>query len=80
MALYEYRCTECSENFDLMRSMNQADDPAECPTCGSSSSRRVMTSFVRLGSDPFANTNPMMDARMARGAVAGGCGPGCGCH
>ncbi len=31
MALYEYKCAECDERFDLMRSMRAADEPAECP-------------------------------------------------
>lgn len=81
MALYEYRCGGCSESFDLMRSMSEADDPASCPTCGSESASRMMTTFVAMGSsNPASNTNPMMDARMSRGAVGGGCGSGCGCH
>lgn len=81
MALYEYQCGECSDSFDLMRSMSEADDPASCPACGSESSSRMMTTFVAMGSgNPYSNTNPMMDARMARGAVSGGCGSGCGCH
>lgn len=84
MALYEYKCSDCEDSFDLMRSMGAADDPALCPECGSENSARVLTaSFVSIGSGPTAtSTNPMMDARMARGAVSGGgCGGGgCGCH
>jgi hypothetical protein len=30
MALYEYRCADCEERFDLMRPMSAADDVAEC--------------------------------------------------
>jgi hypothetical protein len=43
--------------------------------------RSMTTSFVSIGSGA-ANTatNPMMDSRMSRGAVGGGCGSGCGCH
>lgn len=82
MALYEYRCGDCSDNFDLMRAMSEADSPASCPSCGSDSASRVMTTFVAMGSgNAYSNTNPMMDARMSRAAVgAGGCGSGCGCH
>lgn len=84
MALYEYKCPECDDRFDLMRPMSAADDPAPCPECGSEESARVMTaSFVSIGSGAAASaTNPMMDARMSRGAVSGGgcCGGGCGCH
>lgn len=81
MALYEYKCSECDDHFDLMRSMSAADDPARCPDC-SGGAARVMTTFVSIGSGAGpGSTNPMMDARMSRGAVGGGCcGGGCGCH
>lgn len=84
MALYEYKCPECEDSFDLMRPMSASDDPASCPGCGSENAARVMTSsFVSIGSGAAQTaTNPMMDARMARGAAVGGCcgGGGCGCH
>ncbi|CAN5661504.1 MAG: zinc ribbon domain-containing protein [Actinomycetota bacterium] len=82
MALYEYKCPECDDSFDLMRPMSASDDPASCPGCGFEGAMRSMTtSFVSIGSGA-ANTatNPMMDSRMSRGAVGGGCGSGCGCH
>ena len=45
MALYEYKCATCEDRFDLMRPMSDADEPAECPECGS-------TVFYTLGSRP----------------------------
>jgi putative FmdB family regulatory protein len=41
MALYEYKCAGCEDRFDLMRPMSDADEPAECPECGSMQSRRT---------------------------------------
>ena len=81
MALYEYKCADCEDRFDLMRSMSAADDPAECPECGSSESRRLISNFASITPGASAlNTNPMMDARIASGNAAGGCcGGGCGC-
>jgi putative FmdB family regulatory protein len=77
MALYEYKCAECEERFDLMRPMSAADDVAECPECGSVESRRVISSFASITPGASAlSTNPVMDARMAGG---GCCGGGCGC-
>ena len=68
MALYEYKCAGCEERFDLMRSMSAADDPAECPDCGSAESRRVISNFASITPGASSmNTNPMMDARMASG-------------
>ena len=80
MALYEYKCAECEERFDLMRPMAAADEPADCPECGSVESRRVISHFSSITPGASAlNTNPMMDARIARGAGGGCCGGGCGC-
>ena len=78
MALYDYNCAEGGERFDHMRPMSAADDVAECPECGSSISRRVISNFASItpGASSLA-TNPMMDARIASGG--GCCGGGCGC-
>jgi putative FmdB family regulatory protein len=79
MALYEYKCAGCEDRFDLMRPMSAADDPAECPECGSTDSRRVISNFASITPGASAlSTNPVMDARMARGG-GGCCGGGCGC-
>ncbi len=78
MALYEYKCAECEEHFDLMRPMSSADEPARCPECGSEESRRVISNFASITPGASAlSTNPVMDARMSSGG--GCCGGGCGC-
>jgi putative FmdB family regulatory protein len=83
MALYEYKCAECDERFDLMRPMSESDTAAECPECGSERSQRVISNFASITAGASAmSSNPMMDARMASGNVSGGggcCGGGCGC-
>src|SRR5215211_4201281 len=78
MALYEYKCAGCEDRFDLMRPMSDADEPAKCPECGSTESRRVISNFASITPGASAlSTNPVMDARMAGGG--GCCGGGCGC-
>ena len=78
MALYEYKCAECEERFDLMRSMSAANESAECPECGSSESRRLISNFASVTPGTSAmSTNPMMNARMAGGGGGGCCGGGC---
>jgi len=80
MALYEYKCARCEERFDLMRSMNAADEPARCPERGSEESRRLISTFTAVTPGASAlSTNPMMDARMMSGGGGGCCGGGCGC-
>ncbi|MCA1731631.1 MAG: zinc ribbon domain-containing protein [Actinobacteria bacterium] len=79
MALYEYKCSDCEEHFELMRSMSAADEPAECPDCGGSESRRLISNFASItpGASALSSTNPVMDARMASGAGGGCCGGSC---
>ena len=78
MALYEYKCAECEERFDLMRSMSAANESAECPECGSSESRRLISNFASVTPGASAmSTNPVMNARMAGGGGGGCCGGGC---
>ena len=80
MALYEYKCPDCGERFDMVRSMSAADEPANCPEC-ETESRRMISNFALITPGASAvSTNPVMDARMARGGGGGGCcGGGCGC-
>ena len=77
MALYEYKCADCEERFDLMRPMSSADDPAQCPECGSDDSRRVISNFAAI--TPGASTLSTNSAVMPVRKVSGGgcCGGGC---
>lgn len=80
MALYEYKCADCEERFDVMRPMSESDVPAECPECGSGGAQRVISNFASITPGASATSgNPMMDARMAGGNVSGGgcCGGSC---
>ena len=82
MALYEYKCSNCAEQFDLMRPMSAADEPAACPECGVAESRRLISNFSSVTPGASAiSSNPMMDARMASGNAAsrGGCCGGSCC-
>ncbi len=41
MPIYEFFCTKCQKEFEIMRRMSQIDDPAPCPTCGTPGEREV---------------------------------------
>ena len=34
MAIYEYYCRNCKQEFELMRPIGKANEPAKCPKCG----------------------------------------------
>ena len=39
MPIYEYWCETCEREFEQMRPMSQAAEPATCPTCGARSEK-----------------------------------------
>ena len=34
MPLYEYTCPKCNQEFELIRTLSERDEPTECPACG----------------------------------------------
>ncbi len=45
MATYEYKCKQCSENFEVQRIIGGGDTEIKCPKCGSTDVERVYFSF-----------------------------------
>jgi putative FmdB family regulatory protein len=41
MAVYEYLCPKCRNQFELMRPMSEAEKPAKCPKCGSKAQKLI---------------------------------------
>ena len=39
MPIYEYWCPSCKREFEQMRPMSKANEPAPCPTCGTASEK-----------------------------------------
>jgi len=68
--LYEYRCRECDERFELRRTFDDADAPATCPS-GHEKAVRVLPVFASVGR--AAATAPAT-------APAAPCGGACACH
>jgi putative FmdB family regulatory protein len=72
MPIYEYRCEKCSAKFDVLTSFAERDRAQVCPTCESTRTRVLVSSFASLGLSEGA---PSLDI----GAGGGGCcGGGCG--
>ena len=46
MPLYEYRCEECGERFELLRRFQDADRDLICPRCESKRVERQISSFL----------------------------------
>jgi putative FmdB family regulatory protein len=56
VALYEYRCKKCNQQFELMRAVAARDKLAVCPECGSRSTARLkfQAFAMRSGASPDA--------------------------
>ncbi|MDX1657917.1 MAG: zinc ribbon domain-containing protein [Nitriliruptorales bacterium] len=66
MPLYEYRCSSCGDTREVLRGVDDADDPVGC-ACGQPDTVRLPSLIARSGGSDLP--------------VAGGCcGAGaCGC-
>ncbi len=70
MPLYEYACRGCGRQFEMIRSMNDADKIIECTYCKSKDTRRVLSVF-------FAHSSgkSLADSGSGCGSCSGGnCG------
>jgi putative FmdB family regulatory protein len=45
MPIYEYVCLDCKQEFELIRPMNQSDQPPVCESCGGENVKRKLALF-----------------------------------
>ncbi|MCX6003461.1 MAG: zinc ribbon domain-containing protein [Chloroflexi bacterium] len=48
--MYEYLCTKCEKEFELVRPFNKADKPAKCPQCSSEAHKQISNFASKTGS------------------------------
>jgi putative FmdB family regulatory protein len=72
--IYEYRCESCQQKFDVLTSFAERERKHACPSCESSTTRVMVSSFAAIGGEgEFTSTLPMA------GSGGGCCGGSCGC-
>ncbi|MBN2238829.1 MAG: zinc ribbon domain-containing protein [Dehalococcoidales bacterium] len=71
MPIYEYVCSSCNAKFELLRSMNKADEEVECPTCNHHA-ERVLSRFACFSTD----SSGMTSAVSGGGSSCAGCSSG----
>lgn len=75
MPIYEYVCRECDVKFSQLRPMSQADKPATCTKCGSSTTSRAISLFSAISK----GSNGERRCVSGGGGGCGSCGGGhCG--
>jgi putative FmdB family regulatory protein len=70
---YEFRCRECSDVFEVSRSMSASGDPAACPA-GHTDTVKLLSTVALAGARSGG-----APARAPVPAGGGCCGGGCGC-
>jgi putative FmdB family regulatory protein len=56
MPLYEYRCRECQERFEVLQRLGANGDGLLCPRCGAGEPERVLSTFAAGGARESAPT------------------------
>jgi putative FmdB family regulatory protein len=72
MPLYEYCCADCHTKFEVLRRMNQADEPIACQQCDSPHTSRIFSTFAAISRSGDGQARPVAGA-------GGGCA-NCGAH
>ena len=72
MPIYEYRCKECGNQFEMLQRVGEESEGLRCPQCGEVKVQRLLSLFAAAGhgSEPQMNNGG--------GACCGG--GGCGCR
>jgi len=76
MPIYEYRCESCAGKFEVLTRFAERDKAQVCPTCESTRTRVLVSSFAFAGT----GESSMSDFTSEAGGGGGcGCGGACSC-
>lgn len=68
MPIYEYKCTKCNEQFEVMQKISD-DSLTECSSCGGELKKMITnTSFVLKGGGWYVTDYPSSDRKKAMDA------------
>ncbi len=51
MPIYEYKCPNCGERFEVRQAMGEDGSSLSCPKCHAPSPERLFSSFFKSGSN-----------------------------
>ena len=57
MPIYEYRCQQCAGTFDVLTSYADRDKAQVCPSCESTRTRVLVSTFASLGGEESGLTD-----------------------
>jgi len=76
MPIYEYRCESCAGKFEVLTRFAERDKAQVCPTCESTKTRVLVSSFAFAGTGEASMSDFMSEAGGGGGC---GCGGACSC-
>ncbi|HXH21020.1 MAG TPA: zinc ribbon domain-containing protein [Dehalococcoidia bacterium] len=71
MPVYEYYCPPCGSQFEVLRPMARADEPATCPS-GHRTTNRVLSLFATFSKTADGEARPVASGCACGGACACG--------
>ena len=76
MPIYEYRCQNCSDKFELLRRLGSNDDDVVCPKC-KGKAQRLISTFASFSKDQSGMTTPIGGGGSCAGCSSNSCSS---CH
>ena len=49
MPIFEYRCNDCTTDFEVLQRTSDADTSMECPRCGAEDATKRFSAFATAG-------------------------------
>ena len=74
MPIYEYRCENCSGKFEVLTRFAERDTAQVCPSCESTKTRVLVSSFAFGGSSESSASDYMSESAGGGECCGGGCG------
>jgi len=58
MPIYEYICLDCKQEYEILRSFNESDQPLHCDKCDSDNVKRKLSVFyAQSGGSTISGTS-----------------------
>jgi putative FmdB family regulatory protein len=77
MPIFEYRCAECNEKFEVLHKSSVKVGEVSCPKCNSTKNKKLLSAFSSAadGSYSYANSKPTKQSAPAPSCAcgSGGC-------
>jgi putative FmdB family regulatory protein len=77
MPIYEYRCESCAGKFEVLTRFAERDSAQVCPTCESTKTRVLVSSFASFGAGDSSSASDFASESSGGGGCA--CGGACSC-